>query len=150
MTATDPYRPLKNLETIVKRVGSLLASLALLAAPALAGDSQFLLNLDINMKLPDGSDSYSIRLHGVHLVPGQAFHGDDLGKYDYFLTVSGVEDGSGKLTIEFYEYETRKKKSEVVSEVVSEVDFSLNSPAVFEAMGDTFGVDLAFSVSEKQ
>ena len=133
----------------MKRVGPVFALLALFAAPALAEDRHFLLNLDLNMKLPDGSDSYGIQLQGIHLAAGKAFHGDDLGKYDYFLTVSGVEDGGGKLTIEFYEYETRKKKSEVVSEIVSDVEFSLNHPTVFEAMSDTFGVNLAFSIAEK-
>lgn len=131
------------------RVGSLFVLLMLFSATSLAGDSKFLLNLDLNMKLPDGSDSYSIQLQGVHLASGKAFHGEDLGKYDYFLTVSDVDGGSGKLTIEFYEYESRRKKSEVVSEIVSGVDFSLNSPTVFAAMSDTFGVDLAFSIVEK-
>jgi len=126
-----------------------LTILTLFAATALAGDSKLLLNLDLNMKLPDGSDSYSIQLQGIHISPGRAFHGDDLGKYDYFLTVSGVEDGRGRLTIEFYEYETRKKKSEVISEIVSDVDFSLSSPAIFEGKSDTFGVDLAFSIDEE-
>jgi len=133
----------------VVRVGSLFTLVLLFSASALAGDSKFLLNLDLNVKLPDGSDSYSIQLQGVHLSSGSAFHGNDLGKYDYFLTVSSVEDGKGKLTIEFYEYETRKKKSAVISEIVSDVDFSLNSPMVYEAMGDTFGVDLAFSIVRK-
>ena len=126
-----------------------MALLVLISATSLAGDSKFLLNLDLKMKLPDGSDSYSIQLQAVHLSPGKAFHGTDLGKYDYFLTLSDVDNSKGKLTIEFYEYETRKKKSEVISEIVSDVDFSLNSPAVIEATSDTFSVDLAFSIAEK-
>ena len=133
----------------MNRVRSLLALLTLLPVLVAAGDREFLLNFNLNMTLPDGSDSYSIQLQGIRLFPGKAFHGEDLGNYDYFLTVSDVEDGSGVLTIEFYEYETRKKKSDVISEIVSDVDFSLNSPTAFEAVSDTFGVDLRFSISEK-
>jgi hypothetical protein len=116
------------------------------SATTFASDSKYLLNLDLNTKLPDGNAGYSIQLQAIHLSPGKTFHGNDLGKYDYFLTLSEVEDGKGKLTIEFFEYETRKKKSDVISEIISIVDFSLNSPTVFEAMSDTFGVDLAFSI----
>ena len=136
----------RSLETVVKRVGLLLV---LLATTASADDGRFLLNLDLNMKLPDGSDTYSIKLQGIQLELDVAFHGEGPGQYDYFLTLSNVKDGAGKLTIEFYEYETRKKESEVISEIVSDVDFLLASPTVFEAMGDTFGVDLAFSVVSK-
>jgi len=133
----------------VARVGILLAMLMSLPATSLASDSTYLLNLGVNTTLPDGEPGYRIRLQAIHLSPGKPFHGYDLGKYDYFLTVSDVEDGKGKLTIEFYEYETRKKESDVVSEIVSDVDFSLNSPTVFEAKSDTFGVDLAFSIVER-
>jgi hypothetical protein len=69
------------------------------------------------MELPDGSSSYSVQLQGIGLSLNRAFHGRDLGKCDYFYTVSDVENGKGKLTIEFYEYETRRKTSEVVSEI---------------------------------
>ena len=87
-----------------------------------------------------------LQLQGVGLSDGKAFHGQDLGKYDYFLTVTEVKDGKGKLTIEFYAYETRRKQSDVVSEIVEEVEFSLGAPANFESMTDAFGVDLAFSI----
>ncbi len=131
------------------RRGLLSAIFALLSTATFAADNEYLLNFDLNMKLPDGSNSYSVQLQGVGLRLNQAFHGSDLGKYDYFLTVSDVENDKGKLTIEFYEYETRSKTSDVVSEVVADVDFSLGSPTVFESMGDTFGIDLAFSIVEK-
>ena len=117
----------------------------LFLTPVQAGDGKYLLNLDLNTKLPDGSGGFSIQLQGIQVSANNAFHGGDLGKYEYFLTVSGVEDGHGRLTIEFYEYETRKKVSDVVSEIVAEVDFQLSSPAVFEGSSDTFGIDLASS-----
>ena len=117
---------------------------------AKAGEGEFLLNFDLNMKLPDGSVGSSIQLQGIRLSADRAFHGADLGKYDYFLTVSGVEGGHGRLTIEFYEYETRKKVSDVVSELVAEVDFQLSAPAVFEGSSNTFGIDLAFSISSRR
>lgn len=131
------------------RLGVLVSVLMLALVPAFADEGRFIMNMELITKLPDGSDSYSIQLQGIHLVPDKPFHGNDLGKYDYFLTVSDSEDGNGKLTIEFYEYETRKKKSAVISEIVADVDFSFSSPTVFEAKTDTFGVDLAFSIVEK-
>ncbi len=131
------------------RTWILLAILAMAASTAVAGDNEYLLNIDLNSKLPDGSSGFSIQLQGIHLSSGKAFHGTGLGKYDYFLTVSGVSDGKGRLAIEFYEYETRKKKSSTVSEIVADVDFALGSPAVFAATSDTFGIDLAFSIVEK-
>jgi hypothetical protein len=131
------------------RLGVLSTILAVLSATTFAADNEYLINFDLNMKLPDGSDSYSVQLQGIGLRRNQAFHGSDLGKYDYYLTVSDVENGKGKLSIEFFEFETRMKTSEVVSQIVANVDFSLGSPAVFESMGDTFGIDLAFSIVEK-
>ena len=128
---------------------ALLASLALLFTATFAADNGYLLNFDLDMKLPDGSNSYSVQLQGVDLQLNQAFHCNDLGKYEYFFTVSDVDNGKGKLTIEFYEYETRRKTSEVISEIVADIDFSLGSPAVFESMGDNFGINLAFSIAEK-
>ena len=101
------------------RVGILLALLMSFSATTFASDSKYLLNFDLNTKLPDGNAGYRIQLQAIHLSPGKTFHGNDLGKYDYFLTLSEVEDGKGKLTIEFYEYETRKKKSDVISEIIS-------------------------------
>jgi len=149
MTASDPKQKVALTENFIMRLGKLAAILMLALVPAIADDGKVIMNMELITKLPDGSDSYSIRLQGIHLVPDEPFHGNDLGKYDYFLTVSDGEDGNGKLTIEFYEYETRKKKSAVVSEIVADVDFSFSSPAVFEAKTDTFGVDLAFSIVEK-
>ena len=131
------------------RIGVLLAILLVPVSTTLASDNEYLLNFDLITKLPDGSIDGRIQLQGIRVLATKAFHGDDFGKYDYFLTVSNVKDGKGKLTVEFYEYETRKKKSDVVSEIVSEVDFWLGSPTVFEATSDTFGVDLAFSIVNK-
>jgi len=51
------------------------------------------------------------------------------------------------LTIEFYEYESRRKKSNVVSEIVAKVDVTLGVPTRFESATDTFGVDLAYSIN---
>jgi hypothetical protein len=150
LSGCNPQRSFGLRENIVVRVATLLAVLVSFSTTALASDSKYVLNFDLITKLPDGSVGYSIQLQGIHLVPDKAFHGDDLGKYDYFLTVSGVENGKGKLTIEFYEYETRKKKSGVISEIVTDIDFSLGNPAVFEATSDTFGVDFAFSIVQKR
>ena len=121
----------------------------LFLAPVQASDSEYLLNFDLKRIQPDGSVGGSIQLQGIRVSADNAFHGVDLAKLEYFLTVSDVTDGGGKLTIEFYEYETRKKVSEVVSEIVAEVDFELSTPAVFEGSSDTFGIDLAFSISER-
>ena len=107
------------------------------------------MNLDLDTKLPDGSVDHSIQLQGIRISENRPFHGDDLGKFVYFLTISNVDSGKGKLTIEVYEFETRRQKSAVVSEIVADVDFSLGSPAVFEAMSETFGIDLAFSIVEE-
>ncbi len=65
-------------------------------------------------------------------------------------TVSELADGKRNLTIEFYEYASRKKTSDVISEIVAQVDFTLGNPARFEAMSETFGVDLAFSIDKKR
>lgn len=89
-----------------------------------------------------------IQLQGVQLTLEEPFGGNDFGEHDYSFTVSSVDDGRGRLTIEFYEYESRRKVSDVISEVVAEVDFELGKPAVFEGKSDTFGIDLAFSIDE--
>lgn len=130
------------------RTGFLITILTLCSSTTFASDGKYVLNFDLNTKVPDGTVAYTIQLQGISILPNVPFHGDDLGKYDYFLTVSNVKDGIGKLTIEFYEYETRKKVSDVVSEIVTDVDFSISSPTVYEAMSDTFGIDLAFSIAE--
>ncbi len=114
-----------------------------------ADDGQYVMNFDLNTLSPGGDIVYSIQLHGIQLSPKTPFHGDDLGKYDYFLTVSKTEDGETKLTIEFYEYESRRKGSDVVSEIVAEVDVTLGMPTRFESTTDTFGVDLAFSINQE-
>ena len=145
----DPFRTVGIVENVVVRISVLLTILLLLSGMTFASDSGYILNFDLIVKLPDGSDNSSIQQQGISISPQVALHGNDFGKFEYFLTVSDVEDGKGKLTIEFYEYETRRKTDDIVSEIVAEVDFSLANPAVFEAMNDKFGIDLAFSIAEK-
>ena len=129
------------------RLSRNLAILTLFLTTALAGENSFIMNFDLITKRPDGSIEGSIQLQGIHLVVGQPFHGSDPGRYDYFLTVSDFENGKGRLTIEFYEYESRKKVSDVVSEIVAEVSFDPGRPTTFEGSSDTFSVDLAFSIN---
>lgn len=132
------------------RIGLVLVFFLFFESMVHANDNGFLINFDLNTLTTNGELAYSIQLQGVHVMPGQPLHGDDLGEFDYFLTVSEVTDGKGKLTIEFYEYATREKTSDVVSEIVQEVEFTPGSPATFEAMSDTFGIDLAFSIVERR
>ncbi len=132
------------------RFGLVLAITLLSQGATYADENGFVMNFDLNTLSPGGEVVYSIQLQGIHLTPGTPFHGDDLGKYDYFLTVSELADGKGNLTIEFYEYASRKKTSDVISEIVAQVDFTLGSPARFEGMSETFGVDLAFSIDQKR
>jgi hypothetical protein len=129
---------------------AVLTSLAMLISTlAIASDNEYVMNFDLKTLAPDGAIGYSIQLQGIHLSAGIPFHGNDLGEYDYFLTMSKAESGKAKLTIEFYEYESRRKTSDVVSEIVTEIDIILGAPAKFEGKGDTFGIDLAFSVDQK-
>jgi hypothetical protein len=129
----------------------LLATFAVLAhSLSFAEDDKLVMNFDLNTLSPDGSVAYSIQQQGIHLSPGKPFHGTDLGNFDYFLTASKAEDGKAKLTIEFYEYETRRKMSDVISDIVDEVDITLGTPARFEGASATFGVDLAFMISREQ
>ncbi len=136
-------------EAVVRQIGILAVMVLSLTGLALADSGEYVINFDLNTRSPDGEIGYSIQMQGVHVVAEKPLHGDDLGKFDYFLTVSDVKDGAGKLTIEFYEYETRKKISDVVSEIVAQVDFTLGSPAVFEGTSATFGIDIAFSIDQK-
>jgi len=76
---------------------------------AVADEAHFVMNFDLITKSPDGSVEGNIQLQGVRLLSGKSFRGDDLGEFDYFFTVQEVEGGKGKLTIEFYLYETRKQ-----------------------------------------
>jgi hypothetical protein len=116
---------------------------------AVASENEFVMNFDLMTKSPDGEVGYGIQFQGIHLRPKKPFHGNDLGEFDYFLTVSEFDEGKGKLTIEFYQYESRRKKSAVISEIVAEVDFTLGSPSVFKGKSDTFGIDLAFSIDQE-
>ena len=147
----DPKRTLALTENQVMRFGILLATMTmtLMLSPTYAGDAKYIMNFDVEVLRWDGRNDGSIQLQGVHLTLDQPFHGRDFGEHEYFFTVSDVKDGKGRLTIEFYEYESRKKVSKVISEIVAEVDFELGIPAVFEGKSDTFGVDLAFSIDQE-
>ena len=129
-----------------------IATLMLLLSftTAFAGDDReqtYLMNFDLIItRSDDGSENSRIQQVGVRFAPSKPFHGNDLGEFDYFLTISELEDNEGKLTIEVYQFETRNKNSDVLSEIVVDVDFTLASPARFEGQSDTFGVDLAFSI----
>jgi len=115
------------------RLGRLMATLTMMMAlsSTLADDAKYIMNFDIEIQPLDGRNAGSIQLQGVHLKLDKPFHGADFGQHDYFFTVTDAKDGKGQLTIEFYEYESRRKVSDVVSEIVAEVDFELGSPAVF-------------------
>lgn len=132
------------------RFGFILAITLLSQGATYADENGFVMNFDLNTLSPGGDVVYSIQLQGIRLKPGTPFHGDGLGKYDYFLTVSELADGKGNLTIEFYEYGSRRKTSDVISEIIAKVDFIFGSPARFEGMSKTFGVDLAFSIDAKR
>ena len=118
--------------------------------PAVAdesSDDKYIMNFDLRTKTVDGGDGYGVQLKGVQLLDGKALHGDDLTEYEYFFTVSDVNAGKGKLSIEIYEYETRRKTSDVVSEIVSEIEFAFGEPRRFQSENGRFGVDLAFSIN---
>ncbi len=128
----------------------IIVTIALLSfTTSLADEDSYVMNFDLITRSADGEVGYNIQLQGIRLLPGKPFHGDDLAEFDYFLTVSSLEDGKGKLTIEFYQYESRRKTSDVISEVFAVVDFTLGSPAQFGGKSDTFGIDLAFSIAQR-
>ncbi len=116
----------------------------------IGGKQAYILNFDLDVNYPIGSDIvYETRLEGIHLSSEKPFHDEGLGEIDYFLSISESEDGLGRLTVEFYQFESRRKISDVISELVSVVDFSFGSPMTFKARNDEFTVDLAFIVSKK-
>jgi len=131
------------------RLATLIFIAMLSNSVAFASESAYVMNFDLNILSPDGEVGYNIQLQGIRLSPDKPFHGDDLGEYDYFLTVSRAETGKAKLTIEFYEYASRRKTSDVVAEIIAEVDVVFGSPARFEGMSDTFGINLAFSIVQE-
>lgn len=113
-------------------------------------EARYLMNFDLIINKPaDGDVYYNIQLHGAHLAADKEFHGDDLGEIDFYFTVSAAEDGKARMRIEFYEFETRQKLSDVISEVVAEIEITLGTPARFEANNENFGVDFAFSVDRE-
>ncbi len=132
------------------RLGISLAVVMLAFSTAVAGESKYIMNFDLVVNIPAGGDVvYLHRLQGINFLSGKPFHGRDLGEIDYFLSIADAEGGKGKLTIEFYQYETRKKESDVLAELVEEVRFDFGSPVTFESKNDEFSVNLAFSVIQK-
>ena len=122
-------------------------------ATAIAAENSartFIINYDliITNPNPDGA-SYHVQQSGIHISPQRQFHGDQLGEMDYFFTVSDLDNGKGKMTVEVYQFDTRKKDSDVVSEIVVEVEFTLASPARLDVKNEKFGIDLAFSIDEE-
>jgi len=109
--------------------------------------NKYIMNFDLMTKTADGEDGYRINLRGIHLPDGKVLHGDDLAEFNYFLTVSGTDYRGGKLAIELYEYESRAKTSDIVSEIVVEADFVFGEPGRIQSRNDRFGIDLAFSIS---
>lgn len=133
------------------RLLSTLFVCALLASSTIADDrsnDRYVMNFDLITKTADGDDKYNINLKGIHLPDNKTLHGDDLGEFEYFFTVSGTDNRNGKLLIEFYEYESRSRISEVVSEILSEVNFEFGIPGRFQSRNERFGIDLAFSIDQ--
>lgn len=129
-----------------------LATVLLSITLAVAADESsksFIMNFDFDLSEVDAAKVIgSLQLQGIRLQADKPFHGKDLGEFDYFFTVSEIEDGKGKLTIEFYRYESRRKKS-AVSEIVSEVEFAFGSPAQFQTKNENIALDLAFSIDRR-
>ena len=122
-------------------------------ATAIAAENSartFIINYDliITNPNPDGA-SYHVQQSGIHISPQRQFHGDQLSEMDYFFTISDLDDGKGKMTVEVFQFETRKKEFDVVSEIVVEVEFTLASPARLDVKNERFGIDLAFSIDEE-
>jgi len=139
----------------MRLLNSLIASITAIAllsfCPVVAeeNDRNYLMNFDLAITRADVDGVFaSIQLQGIHLTSDKPFHGSDLGEFEYFYTVSDAGDGKATLVIEFYQYETRHRKS-LVSELVSEVEFALGIPAQFESSNDSIAVDLAFSIDRK-
>ena len=112
-------------------------------------DNSYIMNFDLALTRAEVEGVYgSIQLQGIHLKSEKPFHGSDLGEFEYFFTVSDEGAGKAKLLIEFYQFETRHRKT-LVSEMVSEVEFVLGVPAQFESSNESIAVDLAFSIDRR-
>lgn len=150
MTARGRKRAVEIKESVMLRTGILSAILMLSTTMTFADESEYIVNFDLIVRKPaDGEIIYSHRLQGINFLNGKPFHGEDLGEIDYFLTITDADDGKGKLTIEFYQYETRKKESDVVAELIDEISFYFGGPTTFESGNDEFSVDFAFSVIQR-
>lgn len=117
---------------------------ALQAAAPVAGDRGYVLNFDLIIGLPDGSDAYRVHMEGQWLPVGGAA-AKNFGKYEYSLRLAEVDDGNGTLTIFFYEYDSPEMPTKVISEFIADVAFTPESPAVYQAKTDTVSINLTFS-----
>lgn len=129
----------------------LFLTLLLFAINAVADEGKQIFVMNFDFDLTDVSRSEvlaSLRLQGIPLREGNPFEGNDLGTFDYFFTVTESDNGEGRLTIEFYQYESHKKEI-VISEIVSESSFQFGSPAIFGTRNNTFSIDLAFSIDRR-
>jgi len=134
---------------LVKRLFVLITLLFAINVLADEGKKNFVMNFDFDLSDVSTSRVFgSLQLQGIRLRENNQFQGKDLGKIDYFFTVSETDKGEGKLTVEFYQYESRKKKV-ALSEVVSEVSFQFGSPATFITENESFRLDLAFSIDRR-
>lgn len=124
-----------------------------LLAPAISAEGNertYIVNYDLIITNPnDNGASYHVQQSGIHISPQLQFNGDQLGEMDYFFAISDLEDNKGKMTVEVYQFETRKKDSDVISEIIAEVEFPLASPARLEVKNEKFGIDLAFSIDQE-
>ena len=139
------------MKTVRSGIPFLLFVVSLATAIAAENSARtFIINYDLIITNPNaGGASYHVQQSGIHILSQRQFHGDQLGEMDYFFTVSDLDNGKGKMTVEVYQFETRKKESEVLSEIVVEVEFTLASPARLEVKNEKFGIDLAFSIDEE-
>lgn len=121
-----------------------------LAISAEGNERTYMANYDLIITNPnDKGASYHVQQSGIHISPQLQFHGDQLGEMDYFFSISDLEDNKGKMTVEVYQFETLKKDSDVISEIIAEVEFTLASPARLEVKNEKFGIDLAFSIDQE-
>ena len=97
----------------------------------------YLINFDLIISNAESDEVFaSLQLQGIRLQADKPFHGRDVAGFDYFFTVSEQDDGKERLTIELYQYETRRKKA-IKSELVSEVELAFRSPNRFEANNES-------------
>ena len=125
----------------------ILAVSALEAEPA---DRKFIINYDLVMSPRDGDwGAYNIRHVGMPFPDSHEMRGGDLAETEYIFTISDIDGKHGKLMIEFYQYESRQRSGDPISEFVTEVDFELGAPAQLLATLGEYSIDLAFNIGER-